>query len=763
MAPPTSEPPAFSDQLRRRRRTLGWSQARLAAAVGCATITVKRLEAGSLRASVTLAERLAAALDIQAPLSQDFIRSARQRLSDFSFTDTSTARPRDARFHLPTPLTSLIGREPWVARAAALLSRRRTRWLTLVGPPGVGKTRLALAVGTRCAIDFAHGACLAPLSAVTDTRDIPAAIAGALGLRGAPDQSELLTLSHFLRRRELLLVVDTLEHLPGVVELLQELLADAPGLKLLATSRIALSGRGLSHLQVPGLEVPRLDALPTLEDLAQAPAVALFVERARAAQQDFELDASNASTVAAICARLDGLPLSIELAAAQSGRLKPEALLEELRRRLVSLVDGPLDVDPRQRSLQAAIAWSYHLLGADDRRCLRWAGLLRGGTDTATLAGLLARSVDGVRHSLDRLVAANLMLRIEPTAVGERQARVSMLDTLREFALDELALCDETATASLALARQVRAWINQYEPGDGQSAWLALCDREHDNIRAALAWLVAPEILYAHDRRELCLEIGRTIWFYWRWRGFTQEGLRWLEAGLGLVSGEETGKGEAALQRGYGVLCQISGRPERAIAPLQKAVQLFRAHDTPERVATCLGTLSVALSALGRTGAAHSTLDEAFAICADLDDADLVRYLLGQRALVLIAARSWPEARRVLLHLLRLCRRQGARQHESASWLCLAQTADGEGDLARSLWALDLALEKALAIANGPELLQAAVMLADVALRSGSTAARRSALIWIDRVEDFRRRWPGALTASLDELALARSRLLALG
>jgi predicted ATPase/DNA-binding XRE family transcriptional regulator len=478
---------SFGDLLRRLRTAAALSQEDLAERAGLSRHGISDLERGARHAPrLETVRMLADALALSETDRQALLTAARPVLLGYG----SPVAPPASLGSLPAPLTRLIGRQTELATLSAGLQDAEVRLLTVTGPGGVGKTRLAIAAAAAMPEAFHDGVVFVDLSPLTDAALVLPMIAGTLGVQASLGQPLIATLATFVAAKRLLLLLDNCEPVLGAAPDVVTLLAESPHLMVLATSREPLRVRGEQEFPLLPLPLPAFDHLPVIEDLAQSPAVALFLERARAVQPDFALTADTALAVAAICRHLDGLPLAIELAAARVKILPPPALLARLQQRLPLLTGGGRDLPARQRTMRNAIAWSYELLTPEEQRLFSRLAVFVGGCTLEAAEAVCPTDDDstyGVLEGVASLVDKSLM-REDHGSGGE--PRYLMLETVREFALEQLQASGEEATIRMRHATWCLALAEQTAPllrGSGARAGFPGLEREHGNLRAALA------------------------------------------------------------------------------------------------------------------------------------------------------------------------------------------------------------------------------------------------------------------------------------
>jgi non-specific serine/threonine protein kinase len=525
---------------------------------------------------------------------------------------------------LPLPLTSFVGREQEFAFVRGLLARPgvpdtpwvRSRLVTLTGPGGVGKTRLALRVAEAICGEFADGVSLVTLAPVHDSDLVAVAIAAALGVRATRERPLADALRDHLSRRELLLILDNFEHLLPAAPLIAELLASCPDVTALITSRAVLHVYGERDVPVLPLPLPDPAHLSSPDALAANDAVRLFVERAQAMQPDFALTAANGAPVARICRRLDGLPLAIELAAARAKVLPPAAMIVRLDHCLPLLVGGPQDQPTRLKSLRHAIAWSHDLLTEDEQVHFRRLAVFVGGF-TLEAAGAVcgpqatdrgASPVPSVLDAIASLVDKSLLQR-EPNS--DDDPRFGMLETVREFALERLRTADEETLVRDRHAawcrNQLQTWwpilLAQAMPKD----ILARLAVERHNWRAALRWL--------DDRGEVAalLDVTGLLFWYWLYHSHSGEGLRWLERALAVGPNAPTAA-RVRVFLGAGVLALRQGDEAHAGALVRECLAVARTLGDAESLRLALLLGGVVAEDTGDYAGAEALLTEGLAL-----------------------------------------------------------------------------------------------------------------------------------------------------
>lgn len=596
--------------LRRRRKSFDLTQDQIARQIGCSVETIRKIEAGERRPSRQIAELLGKALQLSDEEQQLFVQIARmepgprqdelvQSLPPFPLPPSAVPRTSSAAAPairwLPNP-PILIGRAREIAGIRAHLIHGDVRLLNLTGPGGIGKTSLALRIAADLEGSFPGGVFFVPLVALTDAALVAATIAHALGIQHHESQGVIEAISVALHEAQVLLVLDNFEHLMEASAAIDAILAGTRRLKVLVTSRTKLQLYHEHVFPVQPLSLAERHVDPggiTATQALNGDAVKLFVRRAQMVQPGFMLDQSNAGIVAEICERLDGIPLAIELAAARTQLLPPDALLRRLNDRFALLTTGIVNVPERHQTLRATLDWSYHLLTPVEQQMFMRLAVFPGG---CTLDAIEQVIVDPPALASLETIESLLHKSLLTQASDSGEPWFSMLETVCAYAWERLAEAGAAGQIQERSARYYVALVEALEDelsGPQQEQYLAVLAREHANLRAILAWLLDPACEDA-ARLDRALRLCGVLWRFWWVRGYLYEGRRWLDRAL---DGSESAPAQlrAKVLHGAGILARAQGDLASAETFLTKSLALWRELNSTPGIALALNSLGVLL------------------------------------------------------------------------------------------------------------------------------------------------------------------------
>jgi len=644
------EKTSFGNWLRQRRKALYLTQGELSKRVGCAAVTITKIEADQRRPSKEFAMRLAEVLEIAPEKWSAFIDFAR------SESQAGATHIFHSKNNLPAQLTPLIGRELEIKAIRRLLLGEDIRLLNLTGAPGIGKTRLALKVAAEVSDNFEEGVYFVPLALVDDAQSVLSAIMQILGVVHISQRSSMERLTDYLQGKMLLLVLDNFEHLVNAAPTIVQLLQRCPMLKVLVTSRIPLAVRGEKQYLVPPLPLPEINNLSTVEILEKNPSIALFADRARAVCTDFAIDNENIQTIGRICHRLDGVPLAIELVSARTKFLPPPVLLEHLTSQMILHADGLRDIEPRQRTLFSAVDWSHQLLKPEEQSFFIKLAVFKGGWTLESAAAVCDLAADTTWGLSTTLVDKNLIIQYEE----QGQLRFRMLEPIREYVFEKFlklteaerqAVHDQHARFYLQLAEEADSKLR----GPQQPQVLRDLELDQLNLRTAFDWLLE------HDL-EASAQLAGAMWWFWNIRGYLDEGAYWLEKIIekgDLVSAARQAKVLAC----FGNLGWQRGELELAKESLQNGVALYRKGSSE-----CQWDLALALCTLAMVGVyqgdydlVHTASEESMKLFYALEDSWGIALTLNPFGKIDLMRHDYQVARARFEESLALFRKVGDR------------------------------------------------------------------------------------------------------